>query len=122
MIASSFMAKGSALAAALATRDQETARAARKALITLTAHDLGPLRTPWRRWVQAHRAERRWHGLVDALGDGRDEIRALAAEELSFLLGHGRRISPDACLADYLRLQREYTVQLGLPARPDPDR
>lgn len=102
-----------ALVELLAHGDRAIARAAHAALRQVTAHDLGTLRQPWRRWLRNQRGRPRASWLVAALVDRRPELREHALGELERLARLGVTVAPDAAPRAWAEAQARYAVWLA---------
>ena len=59
----------------------------RKALVTLTAQDLGLSEKKWRKWYETSRKQHRVEWLIDGLGHKEDAIREQAINDLRKMTG-----------------------------------
>ncbi len=102
-----------ALVELLAHGNRAMARAAHHALRRITAHDLGTLRQPWRRWLRNQRGRPRASWLVAALVDRRPELREHALSELERVARRGVDVAPEAPQRAWAEAQARYAVWLA---------
>lgn len=92
----------------LADSDRGIATACRVGLRVLSAHDFGFSRDPWLRWLSERGHEDRIQWLIEGLGDGRANIRLLAARELWQRTKLLRPPSESADRENFLSVQESY--------------